>query len=92
MTCLSLPQHALVLVSECSYLLLRGDGEFVAGYETAYLVHPQIEKLLTLDYLREMLFCRWGKMVGEKVRSLVSPAYVTTATDIRLFSNNIITK
>lgn len=42
----------------CIYLLLCGDGELVAGDQAGYLLHAQIEELLTPDHLSEMLLCR----------------------------------
>ena len=48
-------------VCVCVYLLLCGDGELVAGDQTGYLLHPQIEELFTPDHLSEMLLCREKK-------------------------------
>lgn len=39
------------------YLFFRRYGEFVAGDETANLLHAQVEELLALHHLREVLLC-----------------------------------
>lgn len=42
-----------------AYLLLRGNGEFVAGDEAAHLLQRETQELLSLHHLSEMLL--WKK-------------------------------
>lgn len=51
------------------YLFFGCNGQFVACYEAADLLHAQIEKLLTLHDLWEVLLCEC-QWVGERLRLL----------------------
>ena len=75
--CVCVCVHVCVCVCVCVYLLLCGDGELVAGDQTGYLLHPQIEELFTPDHLSEMLLCREKKTrLCDSTFSLIKPALI----------------
>lgn len=55
-----------------TYLLLRGDGELVAGDQARHLLHAQIEELFTPNHLGEMLLCqaKHGMKISSTMTSL----------------------
>lgn len=54
-----------------SYLLLRGDGELVAGDQVGHLLHAEVQELLTPDHLGEMLLCSLGKEISGRQMKLL---------------------